>query len=145
MTRRNTTVSFALILTLTAAASAQTSTAVQTAPAVQDRGRAAVLDKYKWNLADLYPSEDAWRAAKDKLPPQIATIGAFKGTLGTSAARLADALDAANRISKDLQRVYVYASMLSDEDTRVSKHQGMQQEMQQIGASFGEQVSFIEP
>jgi len=113
--------------------------------AAQERGRAAIPDKYKWNLADLYTSDDAWRAAKEKLAPQIATIAAFKGTLGTSATRLADALDAANAISKELQKVYLYASLSSDQDTRVSKYQGMQQEMQQIAANFGEQVSFIEP
>lgn len=113
--------------------------------AAQDRGRAAIPDKFKWNLADLYASDDAWRAAKEKLVPQIGTIAAFKGTLGSSATRLADALDAANAISKELQKVYLYASLSSDQDTRVSKYQGMQQEMQQIGANFGEQVSFIEP
>jgi oligoendopeptidase F len=42
-------------------------------------------------------------------------------------------------------RSLLYASLLADEDTRVAKHQGMQQEMQQIAAGFGEQVSFIEP
>lgn len=113
--------------------------------AAQDRGRAAIPDKYKWNLADLYASEDAWRAAKDQMKAQIATIAAFKGTLGTSGARLADALDAVNRVAKDLQKVLVYASLLSDQDTRVSKYQGMQQETQQLAAEFGEQASFLEP
>ncbi len=113
--------------------------------AAQERNRTAIPDRYKWNLADLYVSDDAWRAAKDKLAPQIGTIAAFKGTLGSSATRLADALDAANAISKELQKVYLYASLSSDQDTRVSKYQGMQQEMQQMAASFGEQVSFIEP
>ncbi len=120
-------------------------TALAPAAAAQDRSRAAIPDKYKWNLADLFASDDAWRAAKDKLPPQIATIASFKGTLAASPARLADALDTLNRISKDLQRVYLYASLISDQDTRVSKYQGMQQEMQQIAAGFGEQVSFVEP
>ena len=59
----------------------------------------------------------------------------------TSPARLADALDAANRVAKDFQRVYLYASLISDQDTRVSKYQGMQQEMQQVGATFGETLS----
>ena len=115
------------------------------AAAAQDRSRAAIPDKYKWNLAELFASEDAWRAAKEKLPPQIATVASFKGTLGSAPARLADALDTINRISKDLQRVYLYASLISDQDTRVSKYQGMQQEMLQIAAAFGEQVSFVEP
>jgi oligoendopeptidase F len=111
----------------------------------QARDRAAIPDRYKWNLADLYPTDEAWRAAKDKLEPEIKKVAAFKGTLGTSPARLADALDAANAVSKELQRVFVYASMMSDQDTRVSKYQGMQQEMQQMGAAFGEAISFLEP
>jgi len=111
----------------------------------QERDRARIDDKYKWNLADLYASDDAWRAAKDKLPPEVATLAGFKGTLGTSPARLADALDTVNRVAKELQKVYLYASLISDQDTRVSKYQGMQQEMQQIGAKFGETIAFLEP
>jgi len=111
----------------------------------QERDRSKIADKYKWNLADLYPSDEAWRAAKDKLPPLVQKVASFKGTLGTSPARLADALDAANAAAKELQKVYLYASLISDQDTRVAKYQGMQQEMQQVGAEFGEQVAFIEP
>jgi len=111
----------------------------------QDRDRAKIPDRYKWNLADLYPSEDAWRAAKEKVAKEIPAVAAFKGTLGQSPQRLADALDAINRVGKEFQRVGVYASLISDQDTRVSKYQGMQQEMQQAGAAFGEAVSFLEP
>jgi oligoendopeptidase F len=113
--------------------------------AAQQHDRASIEDKYKWNLADLYPSDDAWRAAKDKLDPEIAKLPAFKGTLASSPARLADALDAANRVAKELQKVYLFASLISDQDTRVSKYQGMQQEMQQIAAKFGETTAYIEP
>lgn len=116
-----------------------------TIAAAQERGRDAVPDKYKWNLADLYASDEAWRDAKNTLVPQIASLAAFKGTLGSSPARLADALDAINRIAKDLQKVYLYASLIADQDTRVAKYQGMLQEMQQVAANFGEQVSFVEP
>ena len=111
----------------------------------QDRSRASIPEKYKWNLADIYPTEAAWAEAKDRLKPQIATIAPFKGTLSTSPARLADALDAINRVAKELQKAFTYASLLADEDTRIAKHQGMQQEMQQIAAGFSEQVSFLEP
>src|SRR6188474_3288405 len=91
--------------------------------------RAKIDTKYKWNLADLYPSDDAWRAAKDKLPPEIAKLASFKGTLATSPARLADALDAVNRVGKEFQKVALYAGLIADQDTRVSKYQGMNQEM----------------
>ena len=111
----------------------------------QERDRAKIPDKYKWNLADLYPSDDAWRAAKEKLVIEIPKLAAFKGSLGSSATRLAEALETGNRVAKDFQRVYVYASMMSDQDTRVSTHQGMQQEMQQVAAKFGEQIAYVEP
>jgi len=133
MASKKTVLSLVLVLTLAAALTAQ------------DRSRASIPDKFKWNLADLYASETAWREAKDKLKPQIATIAPFKGTLGTSATRLADALDTVNRVAKEFQKVFLYSSLLADEDTRVAKHQGMQQEMQQLGAGFGETVSFLEP
>jgi oligoendopeptidase F len=111
----------------------------------QERDRTKLDDKYKWNLADLYSSDEAWRAAKDRLLPEMAKVAAFKGTLGTSPGRLADALDTVGRIGQELQKVYLYASLISDQDTRVSKYQGMQQEMQQIAARFGEEAAFVEP
>jgi oligoendopeptidase F len=111
----------------------------------QERDRARIADKYKWNLADLYPSDAAWRAAKDKLVAEIPQIRSSKGTLGTSPARLADALDLVNRLTKDLSRIYTYASLTADQDTRVSVAQGMKQEMQQVAATFGSEAAFVEP
>src|SRR3989442_6143234 len=120
--------------------------AVVTLTAVaQERDRDKVADKYKWNLADIYPSVDAWRAAKEKVAAQIPTLRSFQGRLGTSEQPLADALEYSSRLDKDLSRLYVYASMLADQDTRVAAHEGMQQEMVQLAADFGAAASFIEP
>ena len=111
----------------------------------QERDRAKIPEKYKWNLADLYPSEEAWRTAKNRVVADIPELKSFKGSLGSSAARLADALEMLSRLNKELARTYVYASMLSDEDTRVSKYQGMQQEMIQAAAQLGAEAAYIEP
>ena len=46
--------------------------------------RGDVAEKYKWNVADLYPSEDAWRAAKDELARRIPELAKFQGRLGES-------------------------------------------------------------
>ena len=45
-----------------------------------------------------------------------------------------------SRLDKELSRLYVYASMVADEDSRLSEPQGMQQEMQNLYASFGAQA-----
>ena len=54
----------------------------------QERDRAKIPDKYKWNLSDLYPDDAAWRAAKDKVAAEIPQLGAFKGKLASSPATL---------------------------------------------------------
>jgi oligoendopeptidase F len=113
--------------------------------AAQERDRAKVPDKFKWNLADIYPSDAAWRAEKDRITAQLPKLAAFRGKLGSSPQTLADALDTMYGLDKELSRLYVYASMLADTDTRASGPQGMQQEMQQLYANFAAQASFIEP
>ena len=115
------------------------------AGAAQQKERSAVPDKYKWDLTQIYPNDQAWRAAKDKLTGELPAVRAFRGTLGSSAAKLADALELSSRLAKDFTRLYVYASMMSDQDTKVSSYQGMQQEMAQVGATFGAETSYMEP
>jgi len=48
-------------------------------------------------------------------------------------------------LDKEVSRLYVYASMLADQDTRDAAHQGMRQEMVQLASNFSAQESFIEP
>jgi oligoendopeptidase F len=111
----------------------------------QQQERSKIPEKYRWNLTEIYPDDQAWRAAKDKLVAEIPNVRPFKGTLGSSAQKLADALELGSRISKDFSRIAVYAGMMSDQDTRVSTYQGMQQEVSQIGANIGTDLAFVEP
>jgi oligoendopeptidase F len=111
----------------------------------QERDRSKVPDALKWNLADVYPDRAAWRTRKEAVAAELPALRRLEGKLGASAATLADALELMSRLDKELSRLYVYASMVSDEDTRISEPQGMQQEMQQLYASFGGQAAFIEP
>jgi oligoendopeptidase F len=110
-----------------------------------ERDRSAVADKYKWNLADLYPSVDAWRARKARIAAEVPALAAWRGSLTNAASQLADALEKRSELRKEIARLYVYAEMLSDQDTRDSMHQGMTQEMVQLWASLNAESSYIEP
>jgi oligoendopeptidase F len=111
----------------------------------QDRDRARVEPRYTWNLAEIFPDNAAWRAAKTRVQTELPQIATFAGTLATSPQVLADALDLRSRLDKELTRLHVYASMLADEDTRLSEPQGMQQEMQQLHAEFSAHASYMQP
>src|SRR5215203_4650563 len=109
----------------------------------QERDRSKIDAKYTWNLAEIYPSEAAWRKEKERIAAELPKLRAFQGKLGSSPKALAEALELSSGLDKELSRLYVYASMLADQDTRVSTHQGMQQEMQQLYANFAAQAAFV--
>src|SRR5471030_286969 len=111
----------------------------------QSRDRSQTPDKYKWDLAEIYPTQAAWRAAKNTLAADLPKLRRFQGTLAASGSALADALDMQAVFSKDLARLYSYASLLADQDTRDASHEGMRQEMNQLAAALGAESSFIEP
>ena len=111
----------------------------------QEHDRSKIPNEYKWDLTAIYPSDQAWRAAKEKLAAELPSLRKFQGTLASSASRLADALETQSSYDKELNRLFVYAGMSSDQDTRVSAYQAMQQEMIQLGSVLGTESAFIEP
>jgi oligoendopeptidase F len=111
----------------------------------QERDRSTVPDKYKWDLTHIYSSDEAWRKAKDAIVADVPKLRDYKGKLSASGQSLAGALELLSRITKEFNRAYVYSSMTSDTDTRVSKYQGMQQEMVQLGAQLAADAAYIEP
>jgi oligoendopeptidase F len=118
-----------------------------TAPflSAQQPDRSKIPDQYKWDLTPLYPSDEAWRTAKEKLVSEIPTMRQFQGTLASSPQHLAGALETESHLEKEGARLSVYASLISDQDTRVSTYQAMNQEMVQLGATLGTAESYIEP
>lgn len=107
--------------------------------------RSKIADHYKWDLTALFPSDQAWRSGKEKLAADLPKLREFQGTLASSAQRLADALETRSRLERDLNRLSVYASLISDQDTRASTYLGMKQEMLQLQSTFGTESAYIEP
>lgn len=111
----------------------------------QVREREDIPVKNTWNLKDLYPSDEAWNDSKEKLTAQFDNILAYKGRLTNSASQLLACLELQSEISKEFDRLYSYASMKSDQDTRESKYLGMRQQLEQAITDFSSKASFIDP
>jgi oligoendopeptidase F len=111
----------------------------------QERDRSKIADQYKWNLADIYASDTAWKESKQKLIDALPAIEKYQGTLGSSTQQLLGCLDLVTNLNKEFARLYTYASLSLDQDTRVQSYLGLQQEMSQLGATFGAKTAFIEP
>ncbi len=119
--------------------------ALTTPTSGQQRDRGQISDKHKWDLTAIFPSDAAWREAKDSFAREISQVRQFRETLGDSPSRLADALESATSLRKMLARLATYASLRADEDTRIGEHQGMRQEMTLLGTTFGAEVAYMQP
>jgi oligoendopeptidase F len=107
--------------------------------------RDEIEEQYKWDLTHLFPSEEDWTSAKNKLKDKSKKLDEFKGNLTRTAIELADALEFLSDIRKEMSRLGAYANMKSDQDTRVSRYTAMKLELQQLGSSISAAASFIEP
>ena len=87
--------------------------------------RADADPKYTWALEDIYPSDEAWDAAYAEAQNFSRQISAYRGRLGSSARTLLEFLQLGETISVAFDSLYGYAQRRSDEDTAVSKYQGM--------------------
>lgn len=107
--------------------------------------RADIADKYKWNLSDIYKSDQEWNKAKETIAAKLPEVEKYKGKLTLSAKDLLACLSYNSEISKEATRLYIYSSMNSDLDTRVMKFNGMKQQLEQLFTEFGSKASFMEP
>jgi oligoendopeptidase F len=107
--------------------------------------RSEIPDKYKWNLTDIYKTEADWRTAKDNLTLKLADVPKFKGTLTRSAKDLLAYLEFNSQLMKEAAKLYLYANLNADLDTRDMKYSGMRQEMMKLFSDFGAAAAFVEP
>ena len=100
---------------------------------------------YMWDLGDLYPTAEAWTAARDKTMAEIDKLDSYKGSLGRSADAMLAALSAISAAHKEGDRLNVYASLKGDEDVRVAQNQERVQLATALTTKLGEKTSWVVP
>ena len=96
-------------------------------------------------MKDLYPSDEAWEKAKQKLVGSFNEVSEYQGKLANSASELLSCLEFHSQVSKEFGRLFSYANMKSDEDVGNSKYLAMKQEIQQISTDYSSKAAFIRP
>jgi oligoendopeptidase F len=107
--------------------------------------RSEIDEQYTWDLTDLFENDDAWRTAMEKHLPGADELVEYKGKLGSSAKTLFNFLERNYDFNKDLYRLFVYASLQSDQNTADTKNQGMVQELRQKASAISAKLSFVSP
>ena len=98
-----------------------------------------------WNLADLYPTSEAWSAEYARIKDAAAALDSHRGKIGTNAAAMLAALDAMSRVAKETARLYTYAALKADEDLSLAKNQERRQQAGALYTLLGEKTAWLAP
>ena len=114
-------------------------------PQARSRRREEIPDRFKWNLADIYGTWEAWDAAYKTIEAGIDQYAALKGTLAQGPERLLEAF----RLSEDLEqlayRVWYFPSLQYDQDQRDNTVNAKRQQVQILFARLQQAGSWFSP
>ncbi|MEO5695161.1 MAG: oligoendopeptidase F [Usitatibacter sp.] len=99
----------------------------------------------RWNLADMYPSQEAWNADAARLEASLTKVAACKGKLGESARRFKECTDGQYNAVRLFYRLAVYANELNSEDTGATLGLELRSRIGVMGAKLGEATSWVRP
>src|SRR5919109_4851300 len=107
--------------------------------------RSDIAREYTWDLESIFPTNDDWESSFKRLEQGLPELEALKGTLAQSGQALLAVLQKRDELFKEIERLYVYASMRRDEDTTNSTYQGMADRAMQLYVHATTAASYIEP
>ena len=86
--------------------------------------RSELDPQFQWDLTPMYENDAAWETALDSLDADIEGVAAFAGRL-KDAVTIGAYLDASTELGRKLEKLYCYAALRHDEDTRAEDAQSM--------------------
>ncbi len=107
--------------------------------------RSQIDPKYQWRLTDIFKDDDEWTAAFKKVEHLLPGLKTFSGKLSESADSLLNALQLRDEIEELLHKVYLYAGLKSDQDTRISTYQAFRDRANSLAVQFSQAAAFIQP
>ncbi len=104
------------------------------------------IDKsLKWDTEKIYKTDEEFYKEVEEVKNLIEKTKAYKGKILQSADSLYDFLKTDEKLERKFSKLGVYASLKSDEDTRVAKYQEMSKIADNLFANLAQELSFITP
>lgn len=107
--------------------------------------RAKFEDKLKWRVEDLYPDREAFEADYKEVQERLKDYDKYKGHILDDAETLLELLEFDTEISKKLERIYIYAHIQNDQDTRDTSAQDLYERATRLCEESEEASSYIVP
>jgi oligoendopeptidase F len=117
----------------------------ETPAAPQLRPRDEIPDRFKWNLAHIFPDWIGWQAAYEELEKKIGAFAALQGSLANGAGHLLAAMRLSDDIGQLTYKVWYFASLKYDEDQRDNPINARRQQVQILFARASQASAWFNP
>ena len=98
-----------------------------------------------WDLTDLYASDAAWEAERQAVVKLLPSLAQWRGKLGSSPQTLKAALDAIYAAGARADRLYLYASLAADADTRNGPDQERRGQATDLETELQSATAWVDP
>ena len=107
--------------------------------------RNEINEKDTWDLSTIFETDQKWEEELALLTEYTKQASSLEGHLLDSAESLLDITERYLELSRRLEKLYVYAHMKNDQDTRVAKYQEYYAKAMALYSQLDQVFSFYEP
>ena len=107
--------------------------------------RNEIEEKYTWDLTTIFPTDEAFEAELAQVSEEVKKAAGLAGHLLDSADSLLTTTEVQLDLMRRIEKLYSYAHMKNDQDTRVAKYQEYQAKGMTLYSDFGQSFAFYEP
>ena len=107
--------------------------------------REQIEEKYKWNLRDIYTSDEEWEKNFKWVENAVGNYDNFRGRLKEGPEILLSCFQFDDEIGIKLERLYLYAMLSKDSDMSVPVYQAMDSRIKTLYSNISAANSFINP
>jgi oligoendopeptidase F len=109
------------------------------------REREDIDDSYKWNLDELFQSDEEWEEEFEKVREKMQEVEEYEGRATESPETLFKLLKLREDLRRSLTDLNSYASKRYDEDTRRDRYQAMKSRASTLASELSSKLSFFQP
>jgi oligoendopeptidase F len=114
-------------------------------PEVTVPAREEIEPRHQWRLDHLFAADEEWEKELERAGSLVEKVASRAGSAARSAGSLAETLRLNAELGEALDRVFVFAHLLRDQDTREPSAQAKAERAARLGSRASEARSFLEP
>ena len=107
--------------------------------------RKDIPEEHRWDLKPLFKTDEKWETLFADIEHKLESYNNFKGRLKDSPADFRDAIEFDLTVSREVEKLYTYAHLKSDEDKSNQFYLGLHQRALNLVTRASELSSFLTP